>query len=145
MTQRRFLSQLAVFIIFLFSLCSVVSAQHAPICDSGGVCGTDPTDPAYGGLLASRVQKQNARGTRNPMTAFTGGPAVIRRAIGSASYNRAIPIVSLPGRGLDLNLTLYYNSRIWTFDTASNVISLNADRDFPSYGFRLDFGIDRYH
>jgi RHS repeat-associated protein len=146
MTQRRFLSLFAfttTLIVLLFS-CSDARAQHAPVCDSGGVCGTDPADPAYGGLLASRVMKQNARGTRNPMTAFTGGPAIVRRAIGSASYNRAIPIVLLPGRGLDLNLTLYYNSRIWTFDSSSNIISLNPDRDFPSYGFRLDFGYIEY-
>jgi RHS repeat-associated protein len=144
MLQRRVWSQLSVFLAVLMAFSCLAAAQHAPICDSGGICGTDPTDPAYGGLLASRVQKQNARGTRNPMTAFTGGPAVIRRAIGSTSYNRAIPIVSLPGRGLDLNLTLYYNSRIWTFDPGSNVISLNTDRDFPSYGFRLDFGYIEY-
>jgi len=146
MTQRKFLSlsAFAAILMFLLFSFSYAQAQHAPICDSGGVCGTDPADPAYGGLLASRVMKQNARGTRNPMIAFTGGPAIIRRANGSTSYNRAIPIVSLPGRVLDLNLTLYYNSRIWTFDPASNVISLNTDRDFPSYGFRLDFGYIEY-
>lgn len=52
-----------------------------------------------------------------------------------------IPVLSLPGRnGLDLNLNLYYNSRIWDVDTAGGTITFNADRDFPSYGFRLDFG-----
>lgn len=46
----------------------------------------------------------------------------------------------LPGRnGLGVSLTLFYNSRIWTFDQWDNV-TFNADRDFPGYGFRLGFG-----
>jgi RHS repeat-associated protein len=66
------------------------------------------------------------------------GPGTI---IGSQSYNYAIPILRIPGRaGMDLNLNLYYNSRIWDVDTTHNTITFNADRDFPSYGFRLDFG-----
>src|SRR5262249_38289503 len=61
--------------------------------------------------------------------------------IGSQSYNYVIPILNIPGRaGMDLNLNLYYNSRIWDVDAVHNTITFNADRDFPSYGFRLDFG-----
>jgi RHS repeat-associated protein len=41
---------------------------------------------------------------------------------------------------MDLSLNLYYNSRIWDVDTIHNTVTFNADRDFPSYGFRLDFG-----
>src|SRR6185437_11492926 len=128
-----------IFALILFSS-SFLTAQSAPLCDGGGVCGPNPSDPSYGGIVSSRPQKQNARGTSSPVIASWEGPLVVRRPIGSQSYNKAIPILSLPGRGLDLNLTLYYNSRIWTLDTATNAISLNADRDFPSYGFRLDFG-----
>jgi RHS repeat-associated protein len=122
-------------------------AQIAPVCDSGGVCGTDPnptTDPSYAGLLASRPQVQNARGTRNPTVAVSGAPGTVPILIGSQSYNKAFSIVSLPGRGLDVNLTAYYNSRIWDVDTANSAISFNADRDFPSYGFRIDFGFMEY-
>jgi len=65
--------------------------------------------------------------------------------IGSQSYNYVISILSLPGRaGLDLNLNLYYNSRIWDVDTSGGTVTFNADRDFPSYGFRLDFGFVEY-
>ena len=57
---------------------------------------------------------------------------------GSESYNYAIPILHRPGRaGLDLDLTLYYNSRVWTVDSVGNTINFNADNDWPSYGFRL--------
>jgi len=64
---------------------------------------------------------------------------------GSQSYNYVIPILSLPGRaGMDLNLNLYYNSRVWDIDTINSTATFNADRDFPSYGFRLDFGYLEY-
>jgi RHS repeat-associated protein len=121
-----------------------LSAQIAPMCDSGGVCGTNTTDPSYGGLLAARPMKQNARGTGNPTIAVSGGPEMVPRPIGSQSYNKVIPILSLPGRGLPLSLGLYYNSRVWTVDTVNGTVSFNTDRDFPSPGFRLDFGYIEY-
>jgi len=123
------------------------AAQSAPVCDSGGVCGPNPADPSYsggGGIVAARPQKQNARGTRDATVAMWAGPDAVPRPIGSQSYNKTIPIVSLPGRGLDLNLNMYYNSRVWTLDTAAGSMAFNADRDFPAYGFRLDFGYIEY-
>ena len=120
--------------ILLFALTNTATqAQVVPVCDSGGVCGTNPnqnTDPSYAGLLAARPMKQNARGSQNPMLVLPGSPGLVSRLPGSQSYNKAIPILFLPGRGLDLNLTLYYNSRIWTVDTVNSTISLNPDRDF---------------
>jgi RHS repeat-associated protein len=124
-----------------------LSAQSVPVCDSGGVCGTNPDrniNPSYGGLVAARPMVQNARGTRSPQASFSGGPGTVPIINGSQSYNKAFPIVSLPGRGLDLNLVLYYNSRIWDIDTVNSTISFNADRDYPTYGFRLDFGFMEY-
>ncbi|MGH9670736.1 MAG: hypothetical protein ACRD3A_11580, partial [Terriglobales bacterium] len=60
---------------------------------------------------------------------------------GSRSFNYAMPIVGFPGRnGLDLNLTLYYNNRVWALSSDLTQITFNADCDHPSYGFRLDFG-----
>lgn len=60
---------------------------------------------------------------------------------GSESYNQVIPILSLPGRnGLEIDLALFYSSRVWTIDSANNRVTFNADRDFPSYGFRLGYG-----
>src|SRR5713226_2732096 len=57
---------------------------------------------------------------------------------------------NLPGRGgLDLNLTLYYNSLVWAnvpgalpppFPPNAGVYGLNLDIDVPSPGFRLDYG-----
>lgn len=62
--------------------------------------------------------------------------------MGSQSYTYAVPIVHLPGRaGLDVNLTAYYNSAIWTYNPANASVTFDADHDWPSYGFRLDFGL----
>ncbi len=98
---------------------------------------------SYAGAAAARGKMLNARGSSSPIVATTKPLHVAKgeTVIGSQSYNDVIPILSLPGRaGLDLTLNLYYNSRIWNVDTAGNSVTFNADRDFPSYGFRLDFG-----
>ena len=58
----------------------------------------------------------------------------------SRNYNWSLPLVSLPGRaGLDLGLTLSYNSLVWTKDTAGAAVTFDADRGFPAPGFRLGF------
>src|SRR6266481_1111266 len=145
--KRRSLIVIAVVSLFFVLTQPLLNAQVAPVCDSGVVCGTDPnpgTNPSYGGLLSARPLMQNARGTKNPLTAISSPSGAVPFIIGSQSYNKAFPIVSLPGRGVDLNLTLYYNSRIWDVDNVNLTASLNTDRDSPSYGFRLDFGFMEY-
>jgi RHS repeat-associated protein len=39
-----------------------------------------------------------------------------------------------------VDLVLFYNSRVWTVDTVNSTATFNADRDYPSYGFRLGYG-----
>lgn len=57
----------------------------------------------------------------------------------SRNFNWNLPLVSLPGRaGLDLNLTLSYNSLVWTKEGTTS-ISFDDDHGFPSPGFRLGF------
>lgn len=56
----------------------------------------------------------------------------------SRNFNWSVPLVGLPGRaGLDLGLTLSYNSLVWTRNGSN--ISFNDDGGFPSPGFRLGF------
>lgn len=56
--------------------------------------------------------------------------------LGSRNFNWSLPLVSLAGRaGLDLGLTLYYNSLVWTKD--GSFIKFNADLGNPAPGFRL--------
>ncbi|MCM3870117.1 MAG: hypothetical protein ND895_05400 [Pyrinomonadaceae bacterium] len=59
----------------------------------------------------------------------------------SRNYNWSVPLFSLPGRsGLDLGLSLSYNSLVWT-KRGSSSISFNDDGGFPSPGFRLGFPV----
>ena len=105
-------------------------------------CEPDPTSGSYASTFGVRSQGKNSRGQASiisrPMTT-AGATSVLP---GSESHNYAIPLVSLPGRnGLDVNLTLFYNSAVWTIDVPNGTATFNADRDFPSYGFRLGYGL----
>jgi RHS repeat-associated protein len=56
--------------------------------------------------------------------------------LGSRNFNWSLPLVSLPGRaGLDLDLSLTYNSLVWTKD--GSFMKFNADLGNPAPGFRL--------
>src|SRR5262249_39536802 len=110
-----------------------------------------PAAPSYPGAAVARGKPLNARGYSSPTVAKAPLRAAAASASsdttlpGSQSYNYTIPILSLPGRaGMDLTLNLYYNSRIWDVDAINGTVTFNADRDFPSYGFCLDFGYLEY-
>ncbi|MBD0372900.1 MAG: S8 family serine peptidase [Pyrinomonadaceae bacterium] len=63
----------------------------------------------------------------------TGQPGV---DLGSRNYNWRLSLLSLPGRaGLDLNLTLHYNSLVWMRE--GSFIKYNADHGTPGPGFHL--------
>ena len=60
--------------------------------------------------------------------------------LGSRNFNWNLPLVSLPGRaGLDVDLSLYYNSLVWTRD--GSFMKFNADLGTPAPGFRLGLPI----
>ncbi len=59
----------------------------------------------------------------------------------SRNFNWNLPLVSLPGRaGLDLGLTLSYNSLVWT-KIGTNTMTFDKDNGFPGPGFRLGFPV----
>ncbi|MCZ7571577.1 MAG: hypothetical protein M5U01_23765 [Ardenticatenaceae bacterium] len=60
------------------------------------------------------------------------------QAAGSGNFRFTVPIVSLPGRGMDLNLALHYGSRLW--HRAGNEIIYDIDFDWPAPGWSLGFG-----
>ncbi|HEX2270721.1 MAG TPA: hypothetical protein VHH35_14340 [Pyrinomonadaceae bacterium] len=66
----------------------------------------------------------------------TGDPGVNP---GSQNINWSVPLVGLPGRGLDLNLLLTYNSLVWTKSADGAALMFDTDHGFPSPGFRLRF------
>ncbi len=68
----------------------------------------------------------------------TGDPGVNPA---SQNINWSVPLVGLPGRGLDLSLLLTYNSLVWIKSADGAAILYDADHGFPSPGFRLRFPI----
>ncbi|MFL6208333.1 MAG: S8 family serine peptidase, partial [Pyrinomonadaceae bacterium] len=119
---------------------------HADLCSASL---PECNGPTSGGLVPSgsdpyaataRTQPQNRTGRGGPMTTAAGEQTEVN--LGSRNYNWALPLVGLPGRaGLGLDLTLYYNSLVWTKDTSNNAMEYNADRGFPGPGFRLGLPI----
>jgi len=72
---------------------------------------------------------------------FSGGGTTVDPA--SSNYNKVFPIISLGGRGgANVNLSLIYNSQLWTYDSSNSTTpyQYNVNRDWPGPGFHLDFG-----
>lgn len=64
--------------------------------------------------------------------------APVDNGSGNGNFQIATPILSLPGRGLDLTLGLVYNSRVWTKNETK--INYDLDQDWPAAGWSLGFG-----
>ena len=83
------------------------------------------------GIAGSRPL-QNADPTAG--NAVTGGLSV---NLDSGNFSFTAPVLALPGRaGLNLSLSLTYNSKIWSPGTGG-VSVFNADKGFPGPGWRL--------
>jgi RHS repeat-associated protein len=63
---------------------------------------------------------------------------------GSDNFSFSVPAVGLPGRGgLDVNLALSYNSRLWNKSTdvrGGQHMTYDVDAGWPAPGFRLGYG-----
>lgn len=57
---------------------------------------------------------------------------------GNGNFQLSAPVVSLPGRGIDLALSLNYNSRLWS--KSGSELTYDIDRGFPAPGWSLGFG-----
>ena len=57
---------------------------------------------------------------------------------GNNNFQIVAPIVSLPGRGADLNLNLIYNSLVW--NKSGSEMAYDIDNDWPAPGWQLGFG-----
>ena len=92
-------------------------------------------DPFGGGGGGSNypVGDPNFSTPRSEPVNETGQPGV---DLGSRNFNWSLPLVSLAGRaGLHVNLSLSYNSLVWTRD--GSFMKFNADLGTPAPGFRL--------
>jgi hypothetical protein len=89
------------------------------------LAGDRNVDPSGDNFSAARLDAANRTGLAG-------------EDLASRNFNWSLPLVSLPGRaGLDLGLSLSYNSLVWT--KSSSAIKFDADRGFPGPGFRLGF------
>lgn len=57
---------------------------------------------------------------------------------GNGNFQIAAPVLSLGGRGVDLNLDLVYNSRLW--NKSGTVMKYDSDAGFPGPGWSIGFG-----
>ena len=57
---------------------------------------------------------------------------------GNGNFQISAPVVSLPGRGIDLALNLNYNSRVW--NKAGSQVTYDIDHGYPAAGWSLGFG-----
>jgi RHS repeat-associated protein len=57
---------------------------------------------------------------------------------GNNNFQVVAPVLSLPGRGLNLSLNLTYNSLVWN-KSASDIL-FDIDHDFPAPGWQLGLG-----
>ncbi|MEK6304510.1 MAG: RHS repeat-associated core domain-containing protein [Acidobacteriota bacterium] len=55
-----------------------------------------------------------------------------------SNFEFAVPLVGLGGRGVGTNLTLFYNSRVWS--RRNNAVAFDAISGWPGPGFSLGFG-----
>jgi YD repeat-containing protein len=89
------------------------------------------------GVTGSGLSAYDFASARVDASNRTGGGGI---DLVSRNFNWSLPIVSLPGRaGLDLGLSLSYNSLIWT--KSGNYMLFDADGGWPAPGFRLGFPV----
>ena len=69
-----------------------------------------------------------------------GNPPTTSPDVGAGNGNFRItaPVIAMPGRGLDVNLSLTYNSRLWS--KSGNTMSFDSDKGDPAPGWNLGFG-----
>ncbi|HXT63141.1 MAG TPA: hypothetical protein VN696_08905 [Pyrinomonadaceae bacterium] len=98
-----------------YSRMTEIEAWDTPATGSG----SSPSDFAM-----ARLDPHNRTGT--------GGVDLL-----SNNFNWSLPLVNLPGRNLDLGLTLSYNSLVWT--RSANYVDFDLDQGSVAPGFRLGF------
>jgi len=74
----------------------------------------------------------HARNIRNQRGNPPGKPK------GKINFNIAAPVLSVPGRGLNVDLSLYYNSLVWS--RLDQDISYDMDKDWLAPGWNIGYG-----
>jgi RHS repeat-associated protein len=108
----------------------------------------DPNDdPLPDNETSSLYQTNNLIGTPPGKTkpgALSEASSVPVVESGNKNFNFGLPVVSLPGRGIDVSLSLIYNSLLWNKSTnpsnGSTWMTYDVDSGYPAQGFRLGYG-----
>jgi RHS repeat-associated protein len=108
----------------------------------------DPNDdPLPDNETSSLYQPNNLIGTppgKKKAGAMTAASAVPATESGNKNFNFGLPVVGLPGRGIDLSLSLIYNSLLWNKSTSPSTgqtwMTYDVDSGYPAQGFRLGYG-----
>jgi hypothetical protein len=104
-----------------------------------------PDDPLPDGETDSLYQGRNNVGKPEGKTE-AGAQTLASATSGtetpsSANYTFGVPLLGIQGRGLDVGLSLTYNSRIWHKSTYVNTkMYFDVDSSWPAPGFRLGYG-----
>src|SRR5689334_10591047 len=103
----------ALFVLFALRASAVAGTRCTTTCEPTNSDSTYTTQVAQ-----ARPTTYNERAMGTVFAPKAEGSAT---NAGSESYNYSIPLLHLPGRaGMDLDLTLYYNSRVWTVNKSAN-------------------------
>lgn len=108
----------------------------------------DPNDdPLPDNETSSLYQPNNLVGTpqgKKKPGALTAASAVPVSESGIKNFNFGLPVVSVPGRGIDVSLPLVYNSLLWNKSIdpsdSSTWMTYDVDSGYPAPGFRLGYG-----
>lgn len=109
---------------------SVSSAFVQGGCDQSAVFGS--------GIMAYTNERGAVRNHLFERTSpgTTSTPSMI--SYGSSNFSFAAPVLDLPGRGIDVDLSLTYNSRVWT--KSGTKMIFDYDQDWPTVGWALGYG-----
>lgn len=105
-----------------------------------GTLPDEETDSLY--APANIVGSPPGKTTPSTRTA-AAATAAAKEMPGSANFNFGFEIVSIPGRGIETELSLNYNSRLWNKSRESDErtrLTYDVDSGWPSPGFRLGYG-----
>jgi RHS repeat-associated protein len=108
----------------------------------------DPNeDPLPDDETGSLYQPANSVGAPPGKTrpgGFTPSVAAEGTETGNKNFTFGLPVVNLPGRGIDISLDLTYNSLLYNKSTdpfdSSTWLTYDVDSGYPAPGFRLGYG-----
>ena len=104
-------------------------------------------DPLPDNETSSLYQPSNLIGSppgKNKPGAMVAASAVAAVENGNKNFKFGLPVVGLQGRGVDVSLSLFYNSLVWNKSTnpstSATWMTYDVDSGYPAQGFRLGFG-----